>query len=191
MKICMIEGCEKNHHGKGYCKKHYLNNYYKNNREKVLNQVNEYQRKNSKALVKKRKLQKAEYYIKNKERILRVNKEYRDKNKEKEKQRHRRWTNNNRDKKRAAWRRREAIKRGSQIEKYTENEVIQKYGTICYLCNKPIDMFATRRCGEPGWEKGLHIEHVVDLALGGPDTLANVRPSHALCNLTKKPREMV
>ena len=37
-------------------------------------------------------------------------------------------------------------------------------------------------------ESGLHIEHFIDIALGGPDTLENVRPSHAWCNLTKAPK---
>ena len=52
-------------------------------------------------------------------------------------------------------------------------------------------MSAPRKCGLPGWQNGLHIEHVIDLALGGLDTLENVRPSHAVCNLKKNPRGMV
>lgn len=88
-------------------------------------------------------------------------------------------------------RKRRAQKINNGFEKYAESEVLELYGTNCYLCNTQIDMDASRRCGDPGWEKGLHIEHVVNIALGGPDTLDNVRPSHALCNLTKKPREMV
>lgn len=36
-----------------------------------------------------------------------------------------------------------------------------------------------------GWELGLHIEHVVDIALGGADTLENVRPAHGICNIKK------
>jgi hypothetical protein len=95
------------------------------------------------------------------------------------------------DKVRETSRKRRASKRNNGFEKYTETQVLELYGTTCYLCNTPIDMSASRRCGDPGWEKGLHIEHVIDIALGGPDTLQNVRPSHGLCNLTKKPREMV
>jgi hypothetical protein len=165
--------------------------YYQKNREKVLTQVKKYGKKNSKKLVEKRKLEKAEYYLKNKEKILKINKEYRDNNKEKEKQRHKRWGKENKEKKRAAWRRREATRRGNIVEKYSESEVLTKYGTDCYLCLKPINLNAPRKCGLSGWEYGLHIEHVIDIALGGSDTLANVRPSHAICNLTKKPREMV
>ena len=165
--------------------------YYQTNREKLLAQAKEYGKVNSKKLVEKRRLQKAKYYLKNKERILRVNKKYRENNKDKEKQRHQRWGKENGEKRRAAWRRREASRKGNIVEKYSESEVLIKYGTDCYLCLKPINLKAPRKCGLPGWENGLHIEHVIDIALGGPDTLANVRPSHAICNLTKKPREMV
>lgn len=189
MKTCNITDCLEPHHGKGMCKKHYLNNYYKNNRIKMLNQSKKYQKENSKKLVEKRKKQKAEYYLKNKERISKAHKEYRENNKEKEKARHLRWGQKNKDKKREAWRRREAKRKGNIVERYTETQVLDLYGTDCYLCNTQIDMVASRRCGDPGWEKGLHIEHVVDIAFGGPDTLANVRPSHAICNLTKKPNQ--
>ena len=165
--------------------------YYQKNKEKLLTKAKKYGKNNSKKLVEKRKLQKAEYYLKNKEKILDTNKKYRENNKEKEKQRHQRWGKENKEKKRAAWRRREAFKKGNLIEKYSELDVFKKYGTDCYLCLKPIDLNAPRKCGIPGWENGLHIEHVVDIALGGPDTLSNVRPAHAICNLKKKPREMV
>lgn len=46
-------------------------------------------------------------------------------------------------------------------------------------------MRITRRCGEPGWEDGLHLDHVVPLSKGGPDLITNVKPSHARCNLAK------
>ena len=59
------------------------------------------------------------------------------------------------------------------------------------MCKIEINMNAPRLVGQPGWEQGLHIEHYIDIALGGPDTLENVRPSHAICNLTKNPRGMV
>lgn len=92
---------------------------------------------------------------------------------------------------RGAKRRRRARKLENGIEYYTEQQVLEKYGTICYLCEKPIDMDAPRTTWTKGWEMGLHIEHVVDIAKGGPDTLQNVRPSHGICNLTKKRIEMV
>lgn len=84
-------------------------------------------------------------------------------------------------------RRRRARLRNSLTEKYTLDDVLNAYGTTCYLCNTEIDLNAPRRIGTVGWENGLHLEHVIDIAKGGNDVLENVRPSHGLCNL-KKPR---
>lgn len=152
------------------------------------------------------KIKKKLYYEKNKEEINRKKRIYELKNKEKRREYVRKYNQENRERLNAVKReyarkhpeidrnknrRKRALKRNNGFEKYTEAQVLELYGTDCYLCNTPIDMSASRRCGDPGWEKGLHIEHVVDIALGGPDTLSNVRPSHAKCNLNKKPREMV
>jgi hypothetical protein len=92
---------------------------------------------------------------------------------------------------RQAKRRRRAKRLNNGIQFYTEKQVLEIYGTNCYLCKKPINMNAPRTTQTKGWEFGLHIEHVIDIALGGPDTLENVRPSHGICNIKKKPREMV
>ena len=63
---------------------------------------------------------------------------------------------------------------------------MELYGTNCYLCNDPINLQAARRVGKAdGWEQGLHIDHVIPISKGGSDTLDNVRPTHALCNLSK------
>jgi hypothetical protein len=115
--------------------------------------------------------------------------------KQKRKEYNDRYKNKDLEKIKELWRQKDR-KRRAQIKqnghkKYTENEVLEKYGLNCHICNKEIDLFATRVIGQPGWEHGLHIEHFVDIALGGPDTLENVRPSHGVCNLTKKPRAMV
>jgi len=163
---------------------------------------NKYSIENKEILKIKKKL----YYKKNKEEINRKKRIYELKNREKRKEYIRKYNQENRERVNAVKReyarkhpeidrnknrRKRALKRNNGFEKYTETQVLELYGTDCYLCNTPIDMSASRRCGDPGWEKGLHIEHVVDIALGGPDTLSNVRPSHAKCNLNKKPREMV
>lgn len=68
---------------------------------------------------------------------------------------------------------------------YNELQVIATYGHRCYLCGKEIDLLATRKAGIPGWESGLHIDHFIPISKGGSDTLDNVRPTHALCNLKK------
>jgi hypothetical protein len=134
---------------------------------------------------------KQEYYQKNKKQIRERQLVYEAKTKDKRKEYLRQYHQENKHLSREAWRRREALKKGNGFEYYTEKQVLETYGTTCYLCNEPIDMQAPRLVGKQGWKNGLHIEHVVDLALGGPDTLQNVRPAHALCNLKKKPRAMV
>jgi 5-methylcytosine-specific restriction endonuclease McrA len=46
-------------------------------------------------------------------------------------------------------------------------------------------MKASRKVGSKNWEKSLHIDHLIPISKGGSDTLENVRPTHALCNLKK------
>jgi hypothetical protein len=87
-------------------------------------------------------------------------------------------------------RKRRALKIGNGFEKYEDSQVLDLYGTNCYLCDMPIDLNAPRKVGVDGWKTGLHIEHFVAIANGGPDTLDNVRPSHGWCNLSKNAKVM-
>ena len=80
--------------------------------------------------------------------------------------------------------RRRALKLKNGFEIYKEQEVLDKYGTNCHICNIPIDLNAPR-ARKFGWENGLHIDHLIPLSKGGADTLDNVRPAHGLCNLRK------
>lgn len=68
---------------------------------------------------------------------------------------------------------------------YTLVDILIAHGTKCYLCNQPIDYAAPRSPGKPGWENGLHIDHVIPLSKGGSDHLENVKPSHGRCNIIK------
>ena len=68
---------------------------------------------------------------------------------------------------------------------YSDQQVLETYGTNCHICSLPIDLDAPRKTGDPGWEKGLHIDHVYPLSKGGLDTLENVRPAHGKCNVIK------
>lgn len=68
---------------------------------------------------------------------------------------------------------------------YNELQVIATYGPRCYICGLDIDFMAPRKCGVKGWENGLHIDHVIPLSKDGEDSLENVRPTHAICNLNK------
>jgi len=85
-------------------------------------------------------------------------------------------------------RKRRALKSGGKHENYTESQVLDIYGTRCNECNIEIDLNASRRVGYGNWEYGLHIDHYVPLAEFGDDTLANVRPTHAICNMRKGSR---
>jgi hypothetical protein len=98
------------------------------------------------------------------------------------------WQKRNPESNRRSANKRRAKVMATRHEIYTENQVIEKYGTDCHLCHLPIDFDAPRRVGRDGWEKGLHIEHLVPIDKGGPDILDNVRPSHGLCNLRKGAR---
>jgi 5-methylcytosine-specific restriction endonuclease McrA len=82
-------------------------------------------------------------------------------------------------------RRRRALRLGNGAVKYTEKKMLETYGINCHLCLIPIDLNAPRRAGREGWELGLHVDHVIPIFQGGPDTLENVRPAHAKCNLSR------
>lgn len=81
--------------------------------------------------------------------------------------------------------RRRARNLGVATDYYTDQDVIDLYGTNCHICNDPIDFNAPRQCGKEGWELGLQIDHVYPLSKGGSDTLDNVRPAHGYCNNRK------
>jgi 5-methylcytosine-specific restriction endonuclease McrA len=84
------------------------------------------------------------------------------------------------------------ISQGFTPEKdyFSANTVIQTYGTDCHLCGEAIDLDAPRTTGRPGWERSLHVDHVIPLSKGGDDTLENVRPSHGKCNIRKHNKVM-
>lgn len=86
---------------------------------------------------------------------------------------------------RSASHRRRARKRDNGYEPYSEVQVLLKYGKNCHICNTAIDLKAPRRVGFGDWFLSLHIDHLIPIAKGGPDTLENVRPAHAICNLRK------
>lgn len=85
---------------------------------------------------------------------------------------------------RSAHRRRARIQENG-YEIYSEIQVLIKYGKNCHICDFPIDLKAPRKVGLGEWYLALHIDHLIPIAKGGADTLENVRPAHALCNLKK------
>jgi len=99
------------------------------------------------------------------------------------------WSKENRTRRRALNRKHSRIRRskalGNGVSSYTEADVLDRYGADCHVCQTPIDLKANRQVGKPGWKNGLHIDHLVPILRGGPDTLENVRPAHGLCNISK------
>jgi 5-methylcytosine-specific restriction endonuclease McrA len=84
-----------------------------------------------------------------------------------------------------ASRRKRARKALAPSHHYTSKDILSIHGTACYLCGREIDLSAPRSSGIPGWQEGLHLDHVIPLAAGGSDTVENVKPTHALCNMRK------
>jgi hypothetical protein len=121
----------------------------------------------------------------NREAILAYHKDYRNNNKEAVAAYGREYRAENKKAIRANERRRRARKIGNGFEVYTETQVFELYGTDCHICMEPVDLDAPRGAGIPGWERGLHMDHLIALVNGGPDNLDNIRPSHGLCNLKK------
>lgn len=101
----------------------------------------------------------------------------------------RKWKSNNLDSGRRNESRRRSLKKKNGFSIYTETQVLELYGSNCYLCGKGIDMTASRLAGRGKWEYGLNIDHVIPISKGGPDTIENVRPSHVLCNIKKGDRQ--
>jgi 5-methylcytosine-specific restriction endonuclease McrA len=96
----------------------------------------------------------------------------------------------NPEKRRELSRRRRAQIKLSPIDGYTDAQVLELYGIDCHICSKPIDLTASRRSGHEGWEKGLHIDHVIPICNNGSDTIDNVRPAHGWCNVSRNKKEL-
>lgn len=73
-------------------------------------------------------------------------------------------------------------------EPYTWNDIVDKWGSACYLCGLDIDLEAPRSM-KTYHPNALHLDHVIPIAMGGPDIIANVKPTHAACNLRRKKSE--
>lgn len=64
--------------------------------------------------------------------------------------------------------------------RYSRDAIFERDGWQCHLCGKPVD----RRAVVPD-PMAPTIDHVIPLALSGPDTPRNVRCAHFLCNSNK------
>jgi 5-methylcytosine-specific restriction endonuclease McrA len=146
----------------------------------------------------------ADYRAKNPEKLKEQQAKYRFENLEKNKKRHAKYHAQNskkikkqkakkffenpdkiKEQRRRKTHKRRATKFNNGFEVYTEQQVLDLYGIKCHICDVEIDLQAPRGIGKKGWEKGLHIDHLIPISKGGADTLENVRPSHGSCNLRK------
>lgn len=113
-------------------------------------------------------------------------KNYYEENKERYKQKSREYSIKYKERKYSLDRKRRAKKYNTRYEIYTSDDVLNLYGKNCFICGDVINLEVSGRPGhQDGWEYGLNLDHVVPLSRGGHDTLDNIRPTHAICNLRK------
>jgi len=70
-------------------------------------------------------------------------------------------------------RRRRARKRNVVTENVSPAEILQRFGSTCYICNKDIEA------------EDLNLDHIIPISKGGPHVWENLRPTHASCNARK------
>ena len=128
---------------------------------------------------------KKKYWIANREKLIASQQKYRKKNMAKFRAKQKKYWAKHPEKAQEYNRQRRAKKNKVEHIPYTKEQVIEKYGENCHICGGLIDLKANRRAGEKGWENGLHLDHVIPISKGGPDTIDNVRPAHGACNLRK------
>lgn len=88
-------------------------------------------------------------------------------------------------------RRRDRRVRANGFEFYRIQDVLDRWGYDCHICKAPINFKAPRQCGDPGWEEGFHLDHVIPLSKGGKDIVENVKPAHAKCNVLRGDKAIV
>ena len=106
----------------------------------------------------------------------------------KRKETHAAWKANNPDLVQVHARKRRATMQNAPSEPYTVQNILDAHGTNCHICKEPIDLSAPRSVHKEGYQKGLHLDHVIPLSKGGSDLIENVKPSHAQCNIRKRDR---
>lgn len=74
---------------------------------------------------------------------------------------------------RAAWSKRYAKIKGSQVEPVSYDEILTRDGHHCYLCDKSV------------LPADVSFDHVIPVVKGGPHRKENIKVAHLLCNQKK------
>ena len=111
-----------------------------------------------------------ERYEKNRDKILKRNRELYPKYKEKLKVTRRKWEENNRAKRKLMTAKRKVLKLKNGLFKISEKEIDRLLSKKCYLC------------GEKASE---HIDHIIPLSRGGSHSIGNLLGACSACNLSK------
>ena len=158
----------------------------KSRRNKLTKAIKYNKRSSVEAKIKKSQYR-AEYTEKNKEKIRKANKAWRESSEGREymKSYKKAWYYKNPDITIRRVTRRRAQRKENGYEFYSLDDAISLYGKVCHLCGQDIDMSFPRKVGAEGWTKSLQLDHVIPISKGGPDTLENVRPAHAQCNMNR------
>lgn len=144
---------------------------YSKEREEKIFYVKRYRSENLDKVRKYNKEYSKGYRSRNSDKLLEYNREYYQRNPEKAAE----WG------RRRNWRRR-ARKLSLPADGYTSADIIEAYGTTCYLCETEVDVKLPK-----GSSVSPHIDHVHPLSCPSSpgDVLGNVRWTHAICNLSK------
>lgn len=195
--LCIVELTARNR--SGYCRKHYMKIYRNENPEIIKRNMDSWHEKNpgrhqmlyrgyNERNKEQRKQKRLDKYWKNPELSREISKKNYQKYKQKSAARNKIWRAENPEILASINRRRRARKRSAPSEKYTVEIILSRYGSKCFLCNRDIDLMASRRAGIGDWQLGLHLDHVIPLSQGGTDLIENIRPTHAFCNMSKHNR---
>lgn len=94
------------------------------------------------------------------------------------------WRKANPDGHRECEARRRALKADNGAHPYSRQEVFDRDGGVCGLCQTNIDSLL--QWPHPGF---FTIDHILPITKGGPDTFDNVQAAHLRCNIRKGNKE--
>lgn len=90
------------------------------------------------------------------------------------------WLIHRRIRQRQDQRRRDQIRLNGPSDRPTRAEVAERDGWTCGICGDPVD--PAYRAPDP---RAASVDHIVEIAAGGIDTLDNVRLTHLYCNMDR------